>query len=403
MRYSWVEEYVAAETGLSQPLERTALSAWQLKRLNELLAYVGKNSRFYRQYPRKLDSLAQLATLPLIDQETVRQEGSAMICVSQSQISRVVTMETSGTTGQAKRLYYSAADLAQTITFFAAGLREVVAPDQRILVMMPNERPESVGDLILRGSAKLGAKAVAAPMPGRLADYAALLTRDIDAVVGLPGQILTLARYMAGNSLRIQPKAVLTSADHLSSVIKRELTALWGEVVVDHYGSTESGLGGAVECGAKDGRHIRESDLLCEIVDPFSGKVLPEGQWGELVITTLTREAMPLIRYRTGDMTRLLPGDCPCGSCLKRLDAVQRLDGHWLLPILEEILWPQKAVLDFALRQEESGMTLDILAKGSLTAAAVKACLPVEMELAIRILPLSKESAFLHWGKRRLL
>jgi phenylacetate-coenzyme A ligase PaaK-like adenylate-forming protein len=71
--------------------------------------------------------------------------------------------------------------------------------------------------------------------------------------------------------------------------------------------------------------HIREPDLLFEIIDPVSGEVLPDGELGEIVLTTLTRRCMPLIRYRTGDISRILTGECPCGCILKRLDNVQ---GH---------------------------------------------------------------------------
>jgi phenylacetate-coenzyme A ligase PaaK-like adenylate-forming protein len=92
--------------------------------------------------------------------------------------------------------------------------------------------------------------------------------------------------------------------------------------VYEHYGMTEMGLGGAMACEKRDGYHPREADLLFEIIDPCTGEVLPEGEYGEIVFTTLTRQAMPFIRYRTGDFSRWLPGLCGCGSILKRLDKV---------------------------------------------------------------------------------
>jgi phenylacetate-coenzyme A ligase PaaK-like adenylate-forming protein len=96
----------------------------------------------------------------------------------------------------------------------------------------------------------------------------------------------------------------------------------WGCEVFEHYGMTEMGLGGAMACEAHDGYHPREADLLFEIVDPRTGAPLPDGEYGEIVFTTLTRTAMPLVRYRTGDMSRFIPGPCPCGSVLKRLARV---------------------------------------------------------------------------------
>ncbi len=97
----------------------------------------------------------------------------------------------------------------------------------------------------------------------------------------------------------------------------------------NHYGMTEMGLGGGVDCRALTGYHLREADLYFEIVDPVDGRPLPDGEPGEVVFTTLTRRGMPLIRYRTGDLARFLPGSCPCGTVLRRLDHVQgRLAGR---------------------------------------------------------------------------
>ena len=83
------------------------------------------------------------------------------------------------------------------------------------------------------------------------------------------------------------------------------------------------GLGGGVECQARRGYHLREADLLFEVVDPATGRPLPEGETGEVVFTTLTRRGMPLIRYRTGDLSHFIPGPCPCGAALRTLARVE--------------------------------------------------------------------------------
>ena len=166
--------------------------------------------------------------------------------------------------------------------------------------------------------------------------------------MGLPGQLFSLGRYLRGQEQGNLSARVLSSADSLPPPAAEALGRLWSGAI-DHYGSTESGLGGAVQCSARAGRHIRESDLLCEIIDPLTGEPLPDGQWGELVLTTLTREAMPLIRYRTGDWTRILPGECPCGSVLKRLDHVRRWQADSQRQALSQWLWLEEAVVDFSL------------------------------------------------------
>jgi phenylacetate-coenzyme A ligase PaaK-like adenylate-forming protein len=122
------------------------------------------------------------------------------------------------------------------------------------------------------------------------------------------------------------------------------------------------GYGGGVFCPAKTGYHLREADLYFEIIDPQTGHVLPDGQWGEVVFTTLTREAMPLIRYRTGDFGRFIPDQCPCGTTLKTLSRISgrrknlvQLDGQTFLNLsdLEDLIFSQNQILDFSVSLEE--------------------------------------------------
>jgi phenylacetate-coenzyme A ligase PaaK-like adenylate-forming protein len=115
--------------------------------------------------------------------------------------------------------------------------------------------------------------------------------------------------------------------------VARIVQEAWGCAVYDHYGATEMGLGGGVDCRARSGYHAREADLYFEIVDPVTGRPVPDGETGEVVFTTLTREAMPLVRYRTGDMSRFVPGPCGCGTVLKRMAHIdERVAGRITLP-----------------------------------------------------------------------
>jgi phenylacetate-coenzyme A ligase PaaK-like adenylate-forming protein len=111
--------------------------------------------------------------------------------------------------------------------------------------------------------------------------------------------------------------------DHVPQAIVQAVEAAWGCVVYNHYGMTEMGLGGGVECQARRGYHLREADLYVEIIDPRNGRTIPEGARGEVVFTTLTRQGMPLIRYRTGDISRFIAGNCPCGTVLRTLEKVR--------------------------------------------------------------------------------
>jgi len=119
-----------------------------------------------------------------------------------------------------------------------------------------------------------------------------------------------------------------------------------------------------VDCEAHMGYHLREADLYFEIVDPLTGEVLPDGELGEVVFTTLNRTGMPLIRYRTGDVSRFLPGPCGCGTMLRRLERVQcRVDasvgvgshGCVNIAMLDEALFATTGVLDFTAKVFRDG------------------------------------------------
>ena len=310
------------------PLERSELERWQLAQLREVVAWVRERSPFYRELYQHVpadgpQSLDDLGHLPFVQEEDLRLRGLDLVCVSQGDIARVVTVPTSGTSGVAKRLWFTQDDLELTIDHFRHGMRALVKRGERVLVLMPGTTPGSVGDLLKTALARDG---VEVDVHGFVDDctQAARHIRDFEAdcLVGVPGQILRLARSRAGRALPSgRVKAVLFSGDYVAAPLRAAVERSWGCSVFEHYGSTETGLGGAVQCRAFAGLHIREADLLFEVVDSGTGRVLPLGQSGELVVTTLTRRGMPLIRYRTGDSGRLLRGSCACGSVLRCLIA----------------------------------------------------------------------------------
>ena len=123
-----------------------------------------------------------------------------------------------------------------------------------------------------------------------------------------------------------------------------------------HYGMTETGLGGGVECEAFAGYHLREADLYYEVVDPNDGRPVPDGEMGEVVFTTLTREGMPLIRYCTGDFASFIPSPCSCQSILRRMSPVRgRMGGGVSLggssgismPDLDEAVFAVSGVMNY--------------------------------------------------------
>ena len=121
-------------------------------------------------------------------------------------------------------------------------------------------------------------------------------------------------------------RAGIHGAEAFSDNFRAELERKLGYTVLDVYGLTETmGPGVAIECWEQNGLHLAEDHFFAEIIDPDTGEVLPDGEWGELVITTIDREATPVVRYRTRDITRIIPGECACGRTHRRID---RLHGR---------------------------------------------------------------------------
>jgi phenylacetate-coenzyme A ligase PaaK-like adenylate-forming protein len=375
-----LEPWIKAKIGLpaQEPLTRSALERYQLAKLRETVAYARQHSPFYRTllqatHGAELNSLAEIARLPFTAAAELREDELRFLCVSQGEIERVVTIQSSGTTATPKRLHFTAAELELTVDFFHHGMATMVRPGERVLILMPGELPGSVGDLLVKGLGRLGVEGI---VHGLVRDAGEVVERivaeKIDCLVGLPVQVLALARHPhVGRIPAGRLKSVLLSADYVPASIVRELTRTWGVAVFNHYGMSEMGLGGGVECRHLCGYHLREADLLFEVVDPMSGRPLPDGEQGEVVFTTLTRLGMPLIRYRTGDLARFLPEPCPCGTVLRRLERVQgRLagdlqlgNGHRLnITELDEALFPLPFLRDYqaAVRSCDGRACLDI-------------------------------------------
>ncbi len=310
-------------------LTRSQLDAYQGRALAETVAWARSRSGFYRHLladAPAIDGLSDLTKLPFTTADDIRREPLQLVCVSQDEIQRVVTLDTSGTTGSPKRLFFTRADQELTIDFFHQGMTTFTDPGDRVLILLPGQTPGSVGDLLATALQRFDAVPIKYGPVVDPDDVLRVIRREaISVLVGVPVHLLALVR----RDPTLQIKSVLFATDHVPDPIRAELERAWGCQTYDHYGMTEMGLGGGVECAARRGYHLREADLLFEIVEPQTGEPQPDGSYGEIVFTTLTRRGMPLIRYRTGDWGRLIPGACSCGTVLKTLERVQaRVNGR---------------------------------------------------------------------------
>ncbi len=347
----------------TKALSRLDIEQYQGERLRNLIDYCRRHSSFYR---RKLADAAigtrtafdDLAGLPFTSEDDLRNHGAEMVCVSQDAVARIITIHSSGTTGAPKRLFFTEQDLERTLDFFQLGMQPLVDPGQRVAILLPGTTPDSTGHLLAQALQRMEVSSHILGLvddPGQVARQLSEIRPDV--LVGFPVQILAIARMAA--RLVLPPgaiRSVLLCSDYIPTSLCSQLTDLLACDIFTHYGTVETGLGGGVDCAAHQGAHLREADLLFEIIDPHTAKSLADGKWGEIVVTTLTRTGMPLIRYRTGDLGRLLSGPCPCGSHIRRLDKIlgrinqvrTLQNGRQLaLHALDEILFSISGLLDF--------------------------------------------------------
>jgi phenylacetate-coenzyme A ligase PaaK-like adenylate-forming protein len=244
------------------------------------------------------------------------------LCVPPGEIARITTLPTSGTTGPPKRLCFTRGDIELTVDFFRCGMGTLVSPGERVMIFMPGDTQYSVGALLREALGRFGCEGI---VHGAIADpeAAARALRDTGCTcaVGIPSQLYETA-CLARGARGIRVESVLLSADYAPRSLARGIELAWGCSVYDHYGMTEMGFGGGVECRARCGYHMRDADMIFEIVNPYSGRPAAPGEYGQVVFTTLTRRGMPLIRYATGDRSRAIADPCPCGSGLVRLERI---------------------------------------------------------------------------------
>jgi len=316
-------------------ITRSDLENFQLFQLRNTLQYVYDKSLFYRELfnkkgiePGEVQSLADLAKLPLTAPEELADKPLRFLCVPLGDVTRVITFTSSGTTGPQKRIFFSEKDVEVITDFMGAGMNVVATSDDIVQIMLPKGPVLGQADLLARGVVKMGATPVTTGTEPTPEEQIQTIERHSSTVLfceTLRFNRITVEAKNNHDLTKLGVKALFLTSNYLSDSMRVNLQSAWNCEVFTHYGLTEMGLGVAVECSAHNGYHFNEADLLAEIIDPETGEVLPDGEEGELVFTTLDREAMPLIRYRTHDISRLSSKPCECGiTTLKKLDRTTR-------------------------------------------------------------------------------
>ena len=347
-----------------------------------------------------MNSLSDLASLPFTSDEDLARHASSLLLISQSQIRRVLSDATSGTTGSAKRVFYTEGDLENTVRLYMAGLGELIFPGSVTMICFPFSGPFGLGELIAEAITRLGARPLKLGPGLSYGEYRQIMAAEQpDTFVGMPVQLLSILRCCGKGSLR----RALVSGDACPDTVTLACEEILGSRLFPHYGSREMGMAGAITCPAHEGMHLRENAVIAEIIGP-DGAVLPHGETGELVITTVGMEALPLIRYRTGDYTRILRSPCPCGSATVRLDKLRRREESGIVA-LDDALFAVDDLVDYRAQRRDGMLELQALTLGApdedqLLWQAQKVF--PEDEIHVRAAVAGPDSHSLYAGKRSL-
>ena len=321
---------------------RNDIENFQLYQLIRTLRYAIDKSPFYRDLLGRIgeiDSLDDLPKIPFTNPLDLEQSPYKLLCVSIGGIARVFSHFTTGTmSGRPKKIFFTYNDADAIVDSMAAIMDTVMSgaglkmEDSTVHIFLPNNGPPmSMAGLISRGVEQLGGTPVAG-------DCTAMTPEQIQSIEEIRPDMLMGSAFRiwritqeaseTHDLANIGVKAVFITSEYLSRPMRRRLEECWQAEVFHHYGMTEPGFVIGVECQAHDGFHFNETQLLFEVVDPDTGQVLEDGKEGELVFTTLQRDGMPLIRYRTGDVACLRREPCGCGaSTLTRIGTLPKRVG----------------------------------------------------------------------------
>jgi phenylacetate-CoA ligase len=308
--------------GELEPIETASvdeLRALQLDRLRWSLRHAYENVPHYRKvfdlsavHPDDLNDLADLARFPFTTKASLRDNYPfGMFAVPREQVVRVHA--SSGTTGRPTVVGYTAADIETWATVMARSIRAAGGRPGHIVHVAYGYGLFTGGLGAHYGAERLGCTVV--PVSGGMTERQVTLIRDFqpDIIMVTPSYMLNIIDEMARQGMDPASCSLrygIFGAEPWTNEMRAEMETRAGIDATDIYGLSEViGPGVAQECvETKDGLHVWEDHFYPEVIDPVTGEVLPDGEQGELVFTSLTKQAMPVIRYRTRDLTRLLPG-----------------------------------------------------------------------------------------------
>ena len=305
------------------------MNEYQKEIIFRLLKGIKDRSPFYSKKFADIDLASmstqeEFETLPFTDKGDLREAYPlGLAAVPDKEIVRIHS--SSGTTGTPVVIPYTARDVEDWAVMFERCYRMAgITEDDRIQIT-PGYGLWTAGIGFQAGCERLGAMAI--PMGPGNTEKQLKMMEDLGTTVltATSSYALLLAEEIKKRGIkdRLKLRKGVIGSERWGEKMREEIAADLGVEFYDIYGLTEIyGPGIGISCDYRNGIHMWDDYLYFEIIDPKTGKTVPDGTVGELVITTLRKEGAPLIRYRTHDLTRIIPGDCPCGSRFPRIDII---------------------------------------------------------------------------------
>lgn len=324
-----------------EAIDRKDLEALQLKRLKRALelasgtSFYGKVFRDNKVDVGKITTLEYLKDLPFTVKNDLRLSyPDGMMAVPKSEVVRMHA--SSGTTGKSTVIFYSQKDISEWADLVARSMVATGTSKNDIFQNMMGYGLFTGGLGLHYGAERLGCMVIPSSTGNTLRQIQLMEDFFTTVIHITPSYALHLAEeiHKQGIDPRDLPvKKAYLGAEPYSEATRDKIEEQWGIDAYNSYGMSEmNGPGVAFECTEKAGMHLWEDFYIIEVINPETQEVLPDGEAGELVLTHINREAMPIFRYRTRDLTRIIPEPCACGRIHKRIERIKgRTDDMFII------------------------------------------------------------------------
>lgn len=287
-----------------------------------------KNCQFYNKIlkdVKELENINDLERLPFTTKEDLRSMYPyGGLCVPLSEVLEVHT--SSGTTGAPTISFYTKKDLKKGSEEIARAWRSFGVTKESKVQFIMSYGLFSGAMINTYALQELGAFVLPAGILPVARQIELMKDFQIDTLVATPGYLMYLSEYMEENNIdreSLKLKRAIAAGEIYSDNLREEIERRLNIKVYDHYGLCEVNTGIAYECEQRDGLHVLDDYVIAEIIDVTTGQRVAEGVYGELVLTSLKKEASPIIRYKTGDVTCIKKGVCSCGKKSIRIDRIK--------------------------------------------------------------------------------